>query len=139
MSARTKARKRALDMLYSADMRQVPVEQMLVVEAQKAANEPERAASWLYAREIVDGIFPAAARGAPRRRAWRFAVNGDRMRRNTSTRFIDPPTDCLDPRQTQKAQAQSVSSGVIHMFQVECRCLVLTRSPACGTVTERAL
>jgi len=43
-------------MLYSADMRQVPVEQMLVVEAQKAANEPERAASWLYAREIVDGI-----------------------------------------------------------------------------------
>ncbi|HVL63206.1 MAG TPA: transcription antitermination factor NusB, partial [Microbacterium sp.] len=56
MSARTKARKRALDMLYSADMRQVPVEQMLVVEAEKAANEPERAASWLYAREIVDGI-----------------------------------------------------------------------------------
>ena len=43
-------------MLYSADMRQVPVEQMLVVEAEKAANEPERAASWLYAREIVDGI-----------------------------------------------------------------------------------
>ena len=56
MSARTKARKRALDMLYSADMRQVPVEQMLVVEAEKAANEPERASSWLYAREIVDGI-----------------------------------------------------------------------------------
>jgi len=56
VSARTKARKRALDMLYSADMRQVPVEQMLVVEAQKAANEPERQASWLYAREIVDGI-----------------------------------------------------------------------------------
>lgn len=56
MSARTKARKRALDMLYSADMRQVPVERMLVVEAEKAANEPDRAASWLYAREIVDGI-----------------------------------------------------------------------------------
>lgn len=56
MSARTKARKRALDLLYSADMRQVPVEQMLVVEAEKAAGEPERAASWLYAREIVDGI-----------------------------------------------------------------------------------
>lgn len=43
-------------MLYSADMRQVPVEQMLVVEAEKAVSEPERAASWLYAREIVDGI-----------------------------------------------------------------------------------
>ena len=34
VSARTKARKRALDMLYAADMRQVPVEQMLVVEAE---------------------------------------------------------------------------------------------------------
>jgi N utilization substance protein B len=56
VSARTKARKRALDLLYSADMRQVPVEQMLVVEAEKAASEPERAASWLYAREIIDGI-----------------------------------------------------------------------------------
>ena len=56
MSARTKARKRALDLLYAADMRETPVEQLLVVEAQKAANEPERQASWLYAREIVDGI-----------------------------------------------------------------------------------
>ncbi len=56
MSARTKARKRALDMLYSADMRQVPVEQVLVAEAERAVNEPERQASWLYAREIVDGI-----------------------------------------------------------------------------------
>ena len=56
MSARTKARKRALDLLYAADMRQVPVEQMLAVEAERAVNEPERQASWLYAREIVDGI-----------------------------------------------------------------------------------
>lgn len=56
MSARTKARKRALDMLYSADMRQVPVEQVLATEAERAAGEPERQASWLYAREIVDGI-----------------------------------------------------------------------------------
>ena len=57
MSARTKARKRALDLLYSADMRQVPVEQMLAVEAERAVNEPERQASWLYAREIVDGVI----------------------------------------------------------------------------------
>ena len=56
MSARTKARKRALDMLYSADMRQVPVEQVLATEAERAVGEPERQASWLYAREIVDGI-----------------------------------------------------------------------------------
>jgi N utilization substance protein B len=56
VSARTKARKRALDMLYSADIRQVPVEQVLAVEAERAVSEPERQASWLYAREIVDGI-----------------------------------------------------------------------------------
>src|SRR4029453_4816698 len=56
VSARTKARKRALDMLYSADMRQVPVEQVLAVEAERAVSEPERQASWLYARALVDGI-----------------------------------------------------------------------------------
>lgn len=43
-------------MLYSADMRQVDVEQVLVAEAERAVSEPDRAASWLYAREIVDGI-----------------------------------------------------------------------------------
>ena len=48
MSARTKARKRALDLLYAADMRQVPVEQLLAAEAERAVNEPERQAlhSW---------------------------------------------------------------------------------------------
>jgi N utilization substance protein B len=56
VSARTKARKRALDLLYAADMRQVPVEQLLVGEAERAVSEPERQASWLYAREIVDGV-----------------------------------------------------------------------------------
>ncbi|HEU5223697.1 MAG TPA: transcription antitermination factor NusB [Candidatus Lumbricidophila sp.] len=57
MSARTKARKRALDLLYAADIRQVPVAQLLAVEAERAAKEPERMASWLYAREIVDGVI----------------------------------------------------------------------------------
>ncbi|MEL4318518.1 transcription antitermination factor NusB [Leifsonia sp. YIM 134122] len=56
MSARTKARKRALDILYSADMRQISVPQALAVEAERAASEPAREASWLYAREIVDGV-----------------------------------------------------------------------------------
>ncbi|MET1017871.1 transcription antitermination factor NusB [Leifsonia flava] len=56
MSARTKARKRALDILYSADMRQISVPQALAVEAERAVNEPAREASWLYAREIVDGV-----------------------------------------------------------------------------------
>jgi N utilization substance protein B len=57
LSARTKARKRALDILFAADVRQVPVADILVDEAARAASEPERQASWLYAREIVDGFI----------------------------------------------------------------------------------
>lgn len=57
MSARTKARKRALDILYSADLRQQTLPQALAIEAERAANEPTREASWMYAREIVDGVI----------------------------------------------------------------------------------
>ena len=56
MSARTKARKRALDILYVADLRDLSIPQALAAEAERAANEPAREASWLYAREIVDGV-----------------------------------------------------------------------------------
>jgi len=57
MSARTKARKRALDVLFSADVRQISLVEALDAEAIRAASEPARAASWLYAREIVDGVI----------------------------------------------------------------------------------
>lgn len=56
MSARTKARKRAIDILYVADVRQISIEQSLALEAERAASEPAREASWLYAREVVDGV-----------------------------------------------------------------------------------
>jgi N utilization substance protein B len=56
VSARTKARKRALDILYVADVRQISIAEALAAEAERAASEPAREASWLYAREIVDGI-----------------------------------------------------------------------------------
>jgi N utilization substance protein B len=56
VSARSKARKRALDILYAADVREVPVGDLLEAEAKRAAGEPQRTASWLYAREIVDGV-----------------------------------------------------------------------------------
>lgn len=62
MSARTKARKRALDILFSADVRGDEVAVALAAEAKRAANEPAREASWLYAREIVDGINRPARR-----------------------------------------------------------------------------
>ena len=57
MSARTKARKRALDILFSADVRGDELSVTLAAAAARATNEPSREASWLYAREIVDGII----------------------------------------------------------------------------------
>lgn len=57
MSARSKARKRALDMLFQADVRDAPPADVLAAEAARAAGEPAREASWLYAREIVDGVI----------------------------------------------------------------------------------
>ncbi|MBK0418155.1 transcription antitermination factor NusB [Leucobacter sp. CSA1] len=56
MSARTKARKRALDMLYQADVRDERLSAIVNAEADRASGEPDRMASWLYAREIVDGV-----------------------------------------------------------------------------------
>ncbi len=57
MSARSKARKRALDVLFSADIRDIAIADALAAEAQRAAQEPEREASWLYAREVIDGVL----------------------------------------------------------------------------------
>ena len=57
MSARSKARKRALDILFQADVRGADLATILAAEAQRAASEPSREASWLYAREIVDGVI----------------------------------------------------------------------------------
>ncbi|WP_194419578.1 transcription antitermination factor NusB [Microbacterium abyssi] len=57
MGARTKARKRALDILFSSDVRGDELAVTLAAEAKRAASEPAREASWLYAREIVDGII----------------------------------------------------------------------------------
>ncbi len=57
MSARSKARKRALDILFAADVRGEDPAVILAAEAERAANEPAREASWLYAREIVDGVL----------------------------------------------------------------------------------
>ncbi|MDO8381893.1 MAG: transcription antitermination factor NusB [Microbacterium sp.] len=57
MSARTKARKRALDILFQADVRGDEPGVILAAEAQRAASEPARETSWLYAREIVDGVI----------------------------------------------------------------------------------
>ena len=57
MSARTKSRKRALDVLFSADVRGDTPEQALEAEALRAAARPERSSSWPYARQIVQGVI----------------------------------------------------------------------------------
>ena len=57
MSARTKARKRALDMLYGADVRQESVQDALERESRRALDEPERRSSWEYAEQIVQGVI----------------------------------------------------------------------------------
>jgi N utilization substance protein B len=57
MSARSKARKRALDILFQSDVRGDDLGVVLAAEAKRAASEPAREASWLYAREIVDGVI----------------------------------------------------------------------------------
>jgi len=56
MSARTKARKRALDLLYSADIREESINSALAAEQVRADADPKRGSSWHYAREIVVGI-----------------------------------------------------------------------------------
>jgi len=57
VSARSKARKRALDILFQADVRGDDLGTILAAEARRASSEPSREASWLYAREIVDGVI----------------------------------------------------------------------------------
>lgn len=44
-------------MLFQADVRQEPIEKIIEQEAERAQHEPERLASWVYAREIVDGVI----------------------------------------------------------------------------------
>lgn len=56
MSARTKARKRALDLLYSADARGESIADVVAAEGLRALKEPDRVASWEYAREIALGV-----------------------------------------------------------------------------------
>ncbi len=43
-------------MLYIADVRQVPIVEILAEEARRAAAAPQRASSWPYAEQIVRGV-----------------------------------------------------------------------------------
>lgn len=56
MGARSKSRKRALDILYGADVRGDSINSALAAESAREEADPKRANSWGYAREIVVGI-----------------------------------------------------------------------------------
>jgi N utilization substance protein B len=43
-------------MLFQADVRGDALDLVVATEATRALSEPDRATSWLYAREIVDGV-----------------------------------------------------------------------------------
>lgn len=43
-------------MLYIADVRQVPITEVLDEETRRAAAQPQRASSWPYAEQIVRGV-----------------------------------------------------------------------------------
>jgi N utilization substance protein B len=99
VSSRTKARKRALDLLYGADLRGVAILDLLAEEETRAAAQPARAGSWPYAREIVVGVadhlpeidakiaehadgwaigrMPALDRALARLGAWEILYNAD--------------------------------------------------------------
>ena len=57
MSARHKARKRAVDILFSADINEQPLEEALLAAQARAQSEPERSSSWDYAQMIVGGMI----------------------------------------------------------------------------------
>lgn len=99
MSARNKSRKRALDILYGADVRGIEIATLLGAEAERAETQPERGTSWPYAREIVEGVdrhlaeldeeieahslgwslarMPALDRAIARMAAWEILHNDD--------------------------------------------------------------
>ena len=56
MSARTKSRKRAIDILFGADLRELPIAGLLDEEAARAEASQQRESSWAYARDIVEGV-----------------------------------------------------------------------------------
>jgi len=56
VSARTKSRKRAIDILFGADLRELPIAGLLDEEAARAEANPQRESSWPYARDIVEGV-----------------------------------------------------------------------------------
>jgi len=61
VSARRKGRKRALDILFAADVREQPVGAVLESESERAAKNPDQQASFAFATELVTGFLDFSA------------------------------------------------------------------------------
>jgi N utilization substance protein B len=57
LSARTKARKRAVDAIYAADLRKVSPDQLLTEVASLVADRQNQDEIFGYAKEIVNGVI----------------------------------------------------------------------------------
>jgi transcription antitermination protein NusB len=60
VSARRKARKRAVDALFAADVKSIELAEAVAEEKARAAAEPLRASSWEYAEVLLDGVVANA-------------------------------------------------------------------------------
>lgn len=60
MSARTKARKRALDALYAADVRKADALELLLATADEVADRQNQEAIFDYAEMLITGYFANA-------------------------------------------------------------------------------
>lgn len=56
MSARRKARKRVLDVLYASDVRGVALSELIDSESLRAESDSARSSSWEYARTLLEGL-----------------------------------------------------------------------------------
>ena len=57
LSSRTKARKRAVDAIYAADLRKVSPETLLEITREQVADRQNQDEIFGYAKEIVDGVI----------------------------------------------------------------------------------
>ncbi len=56
MSARTKARKRAIDAVYAADLRKVSPLELLALTEELASDRQNQEPQFSYAKQIVEGV-----------------------------------------------------------------------------------
>lgn len=62
MSARHKGRKRALDILYAADVRRLEITEILTSESLRVAQTPDQRPAFEFGATLVEGVVAAQAR-----------------------------------------------------------------------------